>query len=189
MRPPNLALTLALVALSPAIATADDAVTSTAGAPVAAGAALGKPVSTKKIAGLGTASVYATKDDGGVHYSLVIAAPGGSIKSPVVDFVGDCGMHKCDSPGKATPKLRAITVGGKPAAALQLTVRMTHETTNPDTGKTTKAESWQRNVFLVCNDKTCLQADFGTRGAPCTASLSATGDLTHACQATDTLAF
>ena len=79
-----------------------------------------------------------------------------------------------DEPGKARVSLKAVTVGGKPAAALEVRVR--HRT-------------WTRTFFAVCNDKTCLTAAFGAPDTACTASLSKAGRLTYSCQATERLAF
>ena len=180
---------LAAVALCvPLTALADSSVTSAPGKPVAPDAKLGKAVATKAIPSLGKAVIYldSTQDR---KYTLVVEAGTTKIASPEIALADDCGMHKCDVPGKVAASIKPVTVGGKPAAALELRVNYSHVVTNPDTGKSKKAASWVRTLLVVCNDKTCLQADFGTRDAPCTVSLSKTGDLTHSCKTTEALAF
>lgn len=154
-----------------------------------AGDRVGRAVKSLAVRGVGRATMYVDDETHDFRrVSLVIETANGAIWSPAITLALDCGMGKCDEPGEPRARLRAITVGGKPAAALDLTVSHTFVHYDDD-GRAASTRHWKRRVFIVCNTNTCAAADLGSPYLACTATLSATGVLRHRCETTETLAF
>jgi hypothetical protein len=148
-----------------------------------------KKVTSKKVKGVGTATVYAVseKDAGWTRYALVIDDGTGLHVSQPFDFQDDCAMMKCDTVKKLKPKLRAVSVGGVATAELEIDAQMVFEMTDPEDGKTMSKIPYHRHVFAACGKNgsgawRCASADLGTHDAPCTASLDTTGILRYACE-------
>jgi hypothetical protein len=148
-----------------------------------------KKIATKKVAGVGTAVLYAlgTPKDGFVRYAIVIDD---KAISPPVELMEDDAMGgKHIGLGKSTPKLRAITVAGAPAVARDLVTKFTFTETDMDSGKVMVNQSFKRYDYVVCKDGACLVSGFGGAFESCHASLSNDGLLTHACDEDTELQF
>jgi hypothetical protein len=153
-----------------------------------------KKLAKKKVKGLGTATAYSLVGDGATSYVLVVTAPDGSLHlSPSLDFNEDSAMGgKEILIKKLTPKVRAIKVGGRPAAALDVDGKMSYERTDIDTGKHASSTPFHQHGFVACGTTaagawTCASATLGTAENPCTASLANDGELTYACSLTESL--
>lgn len=148
-----------------------------------------KKVASKKMSGGGTAVLYALggPKDGFVRYAIVLD---GKKVSPPVDLMSDDAMGgKHVELGKSTPKLRAVTVNGQGAVALDLVTKFTYSVSDVDSGKTVENHPYKRYDYLVCNGDACLVAGFGGNYESCHASLSNDGILTHACDQDTELQF
>jgi hypothetical protein len=150
----------------------------------------GAKLATKVVTGdIAKATLLRGDSDDGTSFGFTLEWGGMKMLSPVVtEEAGDCAAGSCYK-RTLTSKLRAITVGGDPAIALEVTAAW-KKVINQN-GEV--AATWTTHHFVVCGKPekgwTCVTAQFGERDAPCTASLSKTGELTSRCTKTDELAF
>jgi hypothetical protein len=148
------------------------------------------------IPGLGKATVVVlANDDGWYRYVLVVTGKDASgdirVVSQPLEYMGSCGMHKCIEVSYLAPKLRAVKVGGKPAAVLEVRTDYVKSRTDPDTGAST-SESWSRTTFLACGlDRSdaikCTNVVLGGEGDDCRSSLDADGTVHTTCEQRDVL--
>lgn len=187
---------LAFLLAAPVVAHADgESIVEDAGLTDVAAGTSGCPscklVKTKKVKGLGTARLYRSHDADGDWTQLVLVVTGTDGKAHAaspIDISQDCAMGgKCAIPGKITAKLRAITVGGKPAAALDVDAQYFWELTDMDTGTLISSREFHERTILACTAKSCQEARVGGPYEDCHATLTDDGHVVHACDSTTDL--
>jgi hypothetical protein len=144
-------------------------------------------LASAKIFRLGRAHVIERLGDGVTHFDLVVDSTEGRFSaSPLVTTSTDCGMHHCtESTITRGPKLRAVTIAGRPSVLLEATVTTTDSTTDPDTGKG-HSHHTSTAIFVACTRSTlsdpiwsCLRGS--TDADHCTLTISGAGKMHMGC--------
>lgn len=146
-----------------------------------------KKAASLAVKGLGTATLYRVSTAGSVAFAIALEVDGKpALSEPLTQNTEDCGAGKCDDLVKATPALKAIRVGGQPAVALDLTVARARSYN--EGGR--KPRRYTVHELAVCGRAgggvACQQVSFGSLDEPCTATLSATGEVRSRCDKTTT---
>ena len=149
------------------------------------GAKTCKKAASLAVKGLGTATLYRVTTEGTVGFAIALDVDGKpALSEPLTQNTDDCGAGKCDDLRKATPALKAVRIGGQPAVALELTVARVRSYNEGGL----KPRSYTVREFVVCGRAgggvACQQASFGSLDEPCTATLSATGEVRSRCDKT-----
>jgi len=146
-----------------------------------------KPIGKAAVKGLGAVTALSLETTGVIRYAVVIENGGKFVVSePTTLITANCGMQKCDLTDVKTPRLRVLKTA-KPQVALEVAVRLHHESYNDGSGRTVTriTDRWSEYHLGVCamhdGAFVCTAQSWGSRQNSCTNKLADTGALTSTC--------
>ena len=149
-------------------------------------------LSSRTVAGVGTARLYRIRDGGITRFALVIVGKDATgdvrvVTDPGFEVAAEHAMGgKEDLPLGVRVRLRAIEVVNRPAIALDVRARYAFIERDWRDSKIVSRTLYSSHGFIVCaddarGDLACVRAGFGDLDTPCHAHLADNGILSHTC--------